>query len=431
MDECCNMADQGCCVNEGQKCYTVWEKQCQYVNKPQCQTMFRQKCQNVLIKGCAKKDIFQDVEIPVQDCQVSTEKRCWTYDKKMCQPKLEDFTRAFNWTNERLVDGTEPRQLCAKVRKCNIEEKTQTKVTKVPERKCDNIPYNRQVCRVEQVQDPPRMQTTYTTEYRQQCYNVPKPVCKMRPCSYAVQTQQICPITNQPISTGNTPCGGGPAPDMCGACRQQNVQMCTKMTQKCETKMEKVCQQIPIRVPKQIPVPSPPRFVKKCDTVTQSREQCRTVYVDQTEEVPIKTCNNVLVEKCEPYSVPNTEVVSDPKQGTQTFTGIKTCEIATQQAEHCAMLPVKEVCQQRMVRRRVKIQTTVCDRKSYQQVCKKFPDEVCRNSGGQVCQNVPREVCQPSCPQTNECNSCQDFVQAGGFEQCQQQQPTCPNIVQG
>ena len=30
------------------------------------------------------------------------------------------------------------------------------KRTKVPERKCDSIPYNRQVCRVEAVQDPPR-----------------------------------------------------------------------------------------------------------------------------------------------------------------------------------------------------------------------------------------------------------------------------------
>ena len=84
--------------------------------------------------------------------------------------------------------------------------------------------------------------------------------------------------------------------------------------------------------------------------MSETREQCRTIYVDKTEEIPIKTCNNVLVEKCEPYSVPNTEVVSDPKEGTQTFTGIKTCEIATQAAEHCAMLPVKEVCQQRMVR---------------------------------------------------------------------------------
>ena len=31
------------------------------------------------------------------------------------------------------------------------------KVTKVPERKCDKIPYNRQNCRVETVQDPPVM----------------------------------------------------------------------------------------------------------------------------------------------------------------------------------------------------------------------------------------------------------------------------------
>ena len=110
--------------------------------------------------------------------------------------------------------------------------------------------------------------TTYTTEYRQQCYNVPKPVCKMRPCQYAVKTQSICPITNQPLDQGPTPCGGGPAPapapDMCGACRQvtsrqslhrtnnllfqQNVQMCTKMTKQCETVNEKVCQQVPIRV---------------------------------------------------------------------------------------------------------------------------------------------------------------------------------------
>ena len=39
--------------------------------------------------------------------------------------------------------------------------------------------------------------------------------------------------------------------DKCGIIEfslQQNVQMCTKMTQQCETVMEKVCQQVPIRV---------------------------------------------------------------------------------------------------------------------------------------------------------------------------------------
>ena len=55
------------------------------------------------------------------------------------------------------MGGSEERQLCAKGRKCNIEEKTRTKVTKVPERKCEQIPYNRQVCRPEAVPQPPQM----------------------------------------------------------------------------------------------------------------------------------------------------------------------------------------------------------------------------------------------------------------------------------
>ena len=29
--------------------------------------------------------------------------------------------------------------------------------------------------------------TDYKTEYKQQCYNVPKPVCQQRPCTYQVQ----------------------------------------------------------------------------------------------------------------------------------------------------------------------------------------------------------------------------------------------------
>ena len=98
--------------------------------------------------------------------------------------------------------------------------------------------------------------------------------------------------------------------------------------------------------------------------------QCRTVYVDKTEQVPIKTCKTEMVDKCEPYNVPNTEVVSEPMTGTQTFGNIKVmmmmmmrmimmimmmmmikvCTIAEEQAEHCVNLPTKEICEQRMVR---------------------------------------------------------------------------------
>merc|ERR1719215_1145278 len=106
----------------------------------------------------------------------------------------------------------------------------------------------------------------------------------------------------------------------------------------------------------------------KCDTVTESREQCRTIYVDKIEQVPRKTCNNVMVEKCEPYNVPSTVVVTENKEGTQTFGNIKTCEIATQPAQHCARLPTKEICQPRKVTRRVK-------KDNYNSQCEQVPPE--------------------------------------------------------
>ena len=61
----------------------------------------------------------------------------------------------FSWTNERLDPGSEPAEICARVKKCNIHETFEEKITKVPKQKCDLIPYDRLVCRVETVQDPP------------------------------------------------------------------------------------------------------------------------------------------------------------------------------------------------------------------------------------------------------------------------------------
>ena len=61
IDQCCNMADQGCCVNQGQQCYTVWEKQCQFSNKPQCLTTYKQKCDQVEIKSCRMNTEYRDI----------------------------------------------------------------------------------------------------------------------------------------------------------------------------------------------------------------------------------------------------------------------------------------------------------------------------------------------------------------------------------
>jgi hypothetical protein len=73
--------------------------------------------------------------------------------------------------------------------------------------------------------------------------------------------------------------GGVGGAGMCGACREQNVQMCTKIKQKCEMTTENVCQQIPIRVPVQSTrtVTPPPRYENKCETQTINQQQCKTI----------------------------------------------------------------------------------------------------------------------------------------------------------
>ena len=98
--------------------------------------------------------------------------------------------------------------LCLQVRKCNIVDETRTETTRVPERKCEKVPSTRRKCGTVTVPQPPMevtrnspppslslsipctLQVPYTdykTEYKQQCYNVPKPVCQQRPCTYQVQ----------------------------------------------------------------------------------------------------------------------------------------------------------------------------------------------------------------------------------------------------
>ena len=52
---------------------------------------------------------------------------------------------------------------------------------------------------------------------------------------------------------------------------QQNVQMCTRMTQKCDMASEQVCQQVPIRVPTygKRTVPQPPVWKMQCEDITE------------------------------------------------------------------------------------------------------------------------------------------------------------------
>lgn len=443
VDQCCNMDQQGCCVNEGQKCYTVYETKCKYANKPRCINSFQTKCEKVEIKKCRMVEEIRDITVPFETCKVIKENKCWEYDEHSCKYDTKRHDEPISWTQESLKRTTDPRTICADVKVCKITEVEETQMTKVPERKCDKVPQTRKKCNTVYVPQPPIEQpwTDYVTEYRQQCYEVPKPVCVSKPCSYQLQTTNICPTCVSPGQPGpqcsqSTPCGGGsapaplpaPAPDMCGSCRQQNVQMCTKMTQQCSMKTERVCQSVPYRKPVQRMkmIQRPPIPQLKCEDETQYITKCRVEYIEKPNTIKVSKCDTSVEEKCLPYNAPNFEVMREDKEETAQFK-VNVCEIQIDRKRHCVDLPTNSTCTGNKITRQVKVKFQKCDRSDYQTVCKKFPEQNCHNSPGQVCWKEPREVCQPTCQDNNFCNTCQQFASMGGFEQCGT--PTCPNYI--
>lgn len=334
---------------------------------------------------------------------------------------------------------------------------------KVPKQECVDVQKTIKDCQSVPVPQAPYSVPTmeYRTEYRQQCYQVPKPVCKMEPCSYQVQTQNICPTCVMPgvpgagcgdqcggVYGGADPCGGGdgcgggvssgypgpgypgpgyPGPNMCGACREQNVQMCTRMTQKCEMTTENVCQQIPIRVPVPgtRPVQPPPKWEMRCTPRIITTNQCKTIYVPQQYPYQVKECQPGSEEKCYKYEVPDQNVVKNPESETIDFPSAD-CVLEESEKEHCTMLPTELVCKKGTERRGVLIRQRVCDRVRQARYCNILPFSYCQNTPGQECTTVPREVCQPACQQSNYCDQCSQFATTGGFSQCSTQ--TCPNF---
>ena len=241
---------------------------------------------------------------------------------------------------------------------------------------------------------------------------------------------------------------------------QQNVQMCSRMTQKCDMVEEQVCQQVPVRV--QVPgtktVPQPARWEMKCEDVTENRQQCKTVFEEKTLNVPVKECNQGTTEVCEEYEVPKQELVSKMliankcqsviSQITNQETGsltipVENCDIVTEEKQHCIPLPTEVICANTTVMiitmmimiimitiqisKQVRYKRRVCDRQSMRPYCKQFPHSSCENSPGQECESVPRQVCQNTSSQSNYCNTCSQFASVGGFQSCQTS--TCPNFI--
>jgi len=214
---------------------------------------------------------------------------------------------------------------------------------------------------------------------------------------------------------------------MCGACRQQNVQMCSKMTQKCEMTTEQVCQQVPIRVPVQRTrmVQPPPRYEMKCNDRTVTNEQCKTIYVPETYEYPVKECQAGTENKCYEYEVPDQAVTKVEEHESVQFPSAD-CVLETTTKQHCTMLPTRLDCRKSTERRGVLIRQKICDRVRRARYCNILPFSYCQNNPGQECTTVPREVCQNTCQQSSYCDQCSQFAGSGGFSSCSTK--TCPNF---
>lgn len=203
---------------------------------------------------------------------------------------------------------------------------------------------------------------------------------------------------------------------------------CTAGPQQCcSTVMEQVCQQVPTRVPRTVTTMEAgvPQFQQVCDTVTEYKQDCRTVMITTTVNLPTKRCETAQERKCVTIRVPEVEIKDSVRSESLRYP-FNNCTIEEVEDKHCADVDSGVSCNLEQERRVVTIRRSVCDQERQQQFCHEVPSSSCSNVGGQVCEMVPREVCQNTCATTASCNTCSEFVSGGGYGICNTD--TCNNF---
>jgi hypothetical protein len=65
-----------------------------------------------------------------------------------------------------------------------------------------------------------------------------------------------------------------------------------------------------MQVPRKVMEPGQPQFRQVCDTVTDYKQECRTVMITTTVNVPTKRCETAQERKCVSIRVPDVQIVS-------------------------------------------------------------------------------------------------------------------------
>ena len=226
------------------------------------------------------------------------------------------------WENEMLdQNDTETRQKCELVSKCEYETKETVVTEEVPRRNCTPFTESKQVCgRVPVTKYRVVEDVQYEVRYVSECQVVSQPSCSTSPCQ-SNGCSNGGAVCSQTEFSPQTVCAQAPSSGSSSDCQQVempvcygNLGTCGYDQQCCSNSARELCRQIPRRFPvrRNITVPDV-TWEEKCETKEYTRQDCVDTVETRNRTLTEQICNELEVESCHNYTVPNYNVVSKQK----------------------------------------------------------------------------------------------------------------------
>jgi len=448
-NQCCGFAKQGCCMG-GRKTYTVWKRKCdRETSRQQCRTRVERFCSKQMVKDCRIESTVEYMDFEAEQCIPRPLRKCFTYQRKVCQPSTFPASRNVTWTIDELVmDRERVEQTCREMTSYNCTPIETKEIVKIPVTKTRIIPDTRQRCGNVRVPGESETRTIPFARivYEERCYDMPQTQCSQTgggcstgrcpqaqvPCPFAnapnaYKNTTVCPFAQQRMApSGQRPnylptspcqavrqldCGGNPIPG--GPCNAPSQQCCQQRTRR-------VCQRVPRRVVETQTVTVPSwKWERRCENITIERTE---YYTETEEKETTKTrqdCKKVTEEKCFNITIPEYSVRKVNK-AQMVSVQLPRCQPRTEQATYCHNFPQGDVeCKKVPVKKGFRINKIVCDREATRPYCLNIPRMDCELKPGMECRMVPETVTVPSCSNSPTCQTCNNFTNSGpGFRSC-------------
>lgn len=434
--ECCNIVQQDeCCQQSQKRCYYVNKQVCpEQPVQGNCRKTMKTHYEQYVERQCRSVQEMRFVSAPSVSCKKEKKDIEVTFNFTRCDRENVPVTEDVNIEDENVVQGQQI-QKCIKVQKCRMEETTEQRTRNKQERKCEQIPVQKQQCFQTVIQQPPLIQTKvfYETVTTPVCRSIPKTVCSPTGCTETGCVDTRYPDTCSTVATQTETvcqeCGRALGPD--GLCSFQTTQnscqnsisvqrpqcqmgnSCSTGPQICcRTEYQTVCEKNIQRVPrtKQVSIPRPPITRPNCTIVTNYKETCRFVNVPETYEIQVKKCHNYQDDHC--FEIPTYNVDKNQRTQTLQLQGERCNQV---EEERTARVPVDigVVCQENIKPVPQRVTRRVCDRTIPRTKQVPVQHEICEPGWSPQCTNVQQLVCPPEQPQPQPPTPCQMKTQIG------------------